>query len=44
MNLLFRDECSKSNYFHIFALVTKFRYKYCTSNISYELSDVKVLT
>ena len=34
----------KIKIFSRFGLLVKFRYKYCKSNISYELDNVKVLT
>ena len=44
MNLIFSDIFSKSKYFDFFALIEKFRYKYCKPNISYELGNIAVLT
>ena len=44
MNLIFRDIYSKSKYFHIIALIAKFRNKFYKPNILYELSIRKALT
>ena len=42
MNFIFRDTYSKLIDFHFFPLFAKFRYKYCKSNITYQLSNKKV--
>ena len=44
MNSKFRDKYSKLKCFHSFALIAKFRNKYCTSSISYELRNVEDIT
>ena len=41
--MISRDINSKSNYFHFFALIAKFIYRYSTSNNLYEMSKTRVL-
>ena len=43
MNSVFRELYSKSKYVNFFAYIAKFISKYCKSNISCDVSNVKVL-